>query len=212
MTSFISTDEFEHVLCTRHSLVRLLDGGQWGWEFFSHFFCEVVSKNMHRVQMFLLELFLLEHASYELQNTAGQKQPLKDIEKRKKTAEGGREKNSSPLQQSCSHCAKPSRVRYQFTLKLCLEKSTWPPSPRVSLSHTHTFTLLTYIIAYYHLNCCVFLFCCHRALDTLIPLFLSCTLSIFSHTYLHYVCLPLSSHWELVQIPWRGSSVEHSCS
>lgn len=133
-------------------------------------------------------------------------------EKEKNCRRRQRKKDSSPLQQSCSHCAKPSRVRYQFTLKLCLEKSTWPPSPRVSLSHTHTFTLLTYIIAYYHLNCCVFLFCCHRALDTLIPLFLFCTLSIFSHTYLHYVCLPLSSHWELVQIPWRGSSVEHSCS
>ena len=80
---------------------------------------------MHRVQMILLELFMLEHASYELQNTAGQKQPLKDIEKRKKNCRRRqRKKDSSPLQQSCSHCAKPSRVRYQFTLKLCLEKST----------------------------------------------------------------------------------------
>ena len=61
---------------------------------------------MHRVQMFLLELFMLEHASYELQNTAGQKQPLKDIEKRKKTAEGDRKKRLpfSPSTELLSPC------------------------------------------------------------------------------------------------------------
>lgn len=87
--------------------------------------------------MFLLELFVLEHASYELQNTAGQKQPLKDIEKRKKTAEGGREKKTLP---PFNRAALTVPSPHVFAINLPSSsawKSQHDPLPPVSLCLIH---------------------------------------------------------------------------
>ncbi len=85
------------------------------------------------------------------------------------------------------------------------------PPPSVSHTYIHTTTLhdIMIFIAPFAL------FVAPSALIHLIPFFqlyfLACILLITFPQIPPFRLLPLSLHWELVQIPWRASRPKHSC-